>query len=138
VSALAFAVGVYLPLSTTLPIFVGGALRGIVDRVRKLTPDEAETSPGTLMSTGLIAGGSLAGIIIALLVVFENFGKKIDFSIPASAGGEPDFRVNVIWAFSAMAATLFAVAMLSKRPVADSPGDRGKIVYDDIGLQEGP
>ena len=82
VSALAFAVGVYLPLSTTLPIFVGGVLRGLVDRARRLTPEEAETSPGTLMSTGLIAGGSLAGIIIALLVVFEDFGKKIDFSIP--------------------------------------------------------
>ena len=44
------------------------------------------------MSTGLIAGGSLAGIIIALLVVFENFGKTIDFSIPATAGGEPGFE----------------------------------------------
>ena len=138
VSALAFAVGVYLPLSTTLPIFVGGALRGIVDRARNLTPGEAETSPGTLMSTGLIAGGSLAGIIIALLVVFENFGKTIDFSIPATAGGEPGFRVDVIWAFCAMAGALFAVAMLSKRPVVDSPSDRGKVVYDDIGLQEGP
>ena len=40
VSALAFAVGVYLPLATTLPIFVGGALRGLVDRARKLTPEE--------------------------------------------------------------------------------------------------
>ena len=138
VSALAFAVGVYLPLSTTLPIFVGGALRGMVDRARGLTPEEAETSPGTLMSTGLIAGGSLAGIIIALLVVFENFGKKIDFSIPASAGGEPGFRVPAISAFGAMAAALFAVAMIGKRPVADSPSDRGKVVYDDIGLQEGP
>ena len=65
VSALAFAVGVYLPLATTLPIFVGGVLRGLVDRARRLTPEESETSPGTLMSTGLIAGGSLAGIIIA-------------------------------------------------------------------------
>ena len=80
VSALAFAVGVYLPLSTTLPIFVGGMIRGLVDRARKFTPEEAETSPGTLMSTGLIAGGSLAGIIIALLVVFEKLGKTLDFS----------------------------------------------------------
>ena len=46
--------------------------------------------------------------------------------------------MDVIWAFCAMAAALFAVAMLSKRPVADSPSDRGKVVYDDIGLQEGP
>ena len=138
VSALAFAVGVYLPLATTLPIFVGGALRGIVDRVRGLTPEEAETSPGTLMSTGLIAGGSLAGIIIALLVVFEEFGKSIDFSTPASAGGEPGFLVPAIAAFSVMAVALLAVALLGKRPVVDSPGDRGKVVYDEIGLQEGP
>ena len=86
VSALAFAVGVYLPLATTLPIFVGGVLRGLVDRARRLTPEEAETSPGTLMSTGLIAGGSLAGIIIALLIIFEDFGKKIDFSTEAPGG----------------------------------------------------
>jgi uncharacterized oligopeptide transporter (OPT) family protein len=138
VSALAFAVGVYLPLATTLPIFVGGALRGIVDRARNLTPEQAETSPGTLMSTGLIAGGSLAGIIVALLVVFEDFGKKIDFSIPAPPGGEPGYLVPVIGAFCAMAAALFVVAMTGKRPVDDPPTDRGKVVFDDLGLQEGP
>jgi putative OPT family oligopeptide transporter len=138
VSALAFAVGVYLPLATTLPIFVGGALRGIVDRARGLTPEEAETSPGTLMSTGLIAGGSLAGIIIALLVVFEEFGKKIDFSTPAPPGGEPGYLVPVLAAFCAMAAALLAVALLGKRPIAETPGGRGKVVFDDIGLQEGP
>jgi uncharacterized oligopeptide transporter (OPT) family protein len=138
VSALAFAVGVYLPLATTLPIFVGGALRGLVDRARKLTPEESETSPGTLMSTGLIAGGSLAGIIIALLVVFENLGKSIDFSIPATAGGEPGYRIPAIWAFSAMAAALLAVAMLGKRPVGGAPGKPDDEGLGDIGLQEGP
>ena len=138
VSALAFAVGVYLPLATTLPIFVGGALRGLVDRARKLTPEESETSPGTLMSTGLIAGGSLAGIIIALLVVFEKLGKAIDFSIPATAGGEPGYRIPAIWAFSAMAAALLAVAMLGKRPVGGAPGKPDDEGLGDIGLQEGP
>ena len=138
VSALAFAVGVYLPLATTLPIFVGGVLRGLVDRARRFTPEEAETSPGTLMSTGLIAGGSLAGIIIALLVVFEDFGKKIDFSTPAPPAASPAYLMPAIAAFTAMAAAFLAVAMLGKRPVADSPGDRGKVVFDDIGLQEGP
>jgi putative OPT family oligopeptide transporter len=138
VSALAFAVGVYLPLATTLPIFVGGALRGIVDRARGLTPEEAETSPGTLMSTGLIAGGSLAGIIIALLVVFEEFGKKIDFSTPAPAGGEPGYLVPAIAAFGVMASALLAVAMLGKRPGFESPGAKDKSGLGDIGLQEGP
>ena len=67
VSPLAFAVGVYLPLSTTLPIFIGGLVRGAVDRFRKMTPEESDSSPAVLMSSGLIAGGSMAGILIALL-----------------------------------------------------------------------
>jgi thiol:disulfide interchange protein DsbD len=71
---------VYLPLSTTLPIFVGGLIRLVVDRVRKFSPEDSDTSPGTMMSTGLIAGGSLAGIVVALLIVFENLGKALDFA----------------------------------------------------------
>ncbi len=70
VSALAFAVGVYLPLSTTAPIFVGGLVRYIVDRSRRMTPEESDSSPAVLMSSGLIAGGSIAGILIALAAVF--------------------------------------------------------------------
>ena len=90
------------------------------------------------MSTGLIAGGSLAGIIIALLVVFEEFGKKIDFSIHETPGGEARYLVPAIAAFGVMAAALFAVALFGKRPVVDEPSNHGKVVYDDIGLQEGP
>src|SRR5262249_49944501 len=73
-------------LAPPLPTFGGGALRGLVARARRFPPEEAETSPGTLMSTGLIAGGSLAGIIIALLVVFEDFSQKIDFSWKEASG----------------------------------------------------
>jgi putative OPT family oligopeptide transporter len=121
VSALAFAVGVYLPLSTTMPIFVGGALRGIIDRARRFTPDEAETSPGTLMSTGLIAGGSLAGIIVALLVYFENLGKKLNYSA-LTAGLEHTLLDPAIVAFTVMVAALAAVAMIGKRPVDADTG----------------
>jgi hypothetical protein len=120
VSALAFAVGVYLPLATTLPIFVGGVLRGAVDRLRRLSAEEAETSPGTLMSTGLIAGGSLAGIIIALLVVFEDVAKAIDMS--SMVNNEPVYRLPAIAMFGALTATLLAVALRGKRPAALEQG----------------
>ena len=89
VSALAFAVGVYLPLATTLPIFVGGALRGLVDRARKLTPEEAETSPGTLMSTGLIAGGSLAGHHHRALDRLRRLGQEDRFLDPGRRAASP-------------------------------------------------
>jgi putative OPT family oligopeptide transporter len=128
VSALAFAVGVYLPLATTMPIFVGGVLRGLVDRARRLTPEEAETSSGTLMSTGLIAGGSLAGIITALVKVFESLGSKLDFSLKGS-GGETVYRFDALIAFGILAAILLAVGLLGKGTVAETPekGEEARI-----------
>jgi OPT oligopeptide transporter protein len=92
VSALAFAVGLYVPIQFSAPIFIGGVVRFIVDRflarqsgahatAQNLTPAEAEaeairrseTSPGTLLAAGYIAGGSLAGMLIA----FTNFSDSI-------------------------------------------------------------
>ena len=78
IPSLAFAVGVYLPLSSSSPIFIGGLVRWLVDKwiARKhagsrLTEDqliaEGDKSPGVLMASGYIAGGAIAGIIIAFL-----------------------------------------------------------------------
>jgi len=73
VSSLAFAVGMYLPLSSSAPIFVGGVVRYIVDRMGRKKPDrpaselESEMSPGMLLSTGYIAGGSIAGVLVSFL-----------------------------------------------------------------------
>ena len=78
IPSLAFAVGVYLPLSSSSPIFIGGMIRWLVDQyLRKkhrhanLTPEqltaEGDKSPGVLMASGYIAGGALAGIIIAFM-----------------------------------------------------------------------
>ncbi len=81
VPALAFAVGVYLPLSSSTPIFIGGMIRWLVDRKlrqqpahAKLTPEEfsaeSDKSPGVLLSSGYIAGGAIAGIVIAVMQMF--------------------------------------------------------------------
>ncbi len=68
VSSLAFAVGAYLPLSTTTPIFVGGLVKWFVSRKNKSAEEESEAGPGALFSSGLIAGGAITGIIIAILL----------------------------------------------------------------------
>lgn len=85
VQALAFSVGVYLPLVSTAPIAVGGAIRWAVDRRNKKLPQYAalngeqmqaagDRSSGVLLSSGYIAGGALAGIIIAISAgVMTNF-----------------------------------------------------------------
>ena len=78
VSSLVFAVGVYLPLSSSAPLFVGGAVRWLVNRYWKKQPGHAELSheqfvaetdksPGVLLGSGYIAGGAIAGIVIAIL-----------------------------------------------------------------------
>ena len=84
IPSLAFAVGVYLPLSSSSPIFIGGAIRWLVDRYlgkklasRNLTEEEltaeGDKSPGVLMASGYIAGGAIAGTIYAFLNLWPNF-----------------------------------------------------------------
>ena len=89
VQSLSFAVGVYLPLSATLPIAVGGVLRWLADRRNNKLPqyaglDEEERqaagdrSEGVLLASGYIAGGALAGIVIAITAgVMTNFDAAV-------------------------------------------------------------
>lgn len=78
VPSLPFAVGVYLPLSASTPIFVGGMVRWLSDKWSNRNAAEAEMSPGVLLSSGYIAGGTIAGIIAALLGIkykaLETYG----------------------------------------------------------------
>jgi len=71
IHSLSFAVGSYLPIATTAPIFVGGLVRAYVER-KTGQQEESEVGAGTLFSSGLIAGGSLAGILYAVL-----FGRNV-------------------------------------------------------------
>jgi putative OPT family oligopeptide transporter len=89
VSSLPFAVGVYLPLSSSAPIFVGGMVRWVVDRRRNRlaayagASEEERTaagdrSPGVLLASGYIAGGALAGILIAFTAgVLGDFDRAV-------------------------------------------------------------
>jgi putative OPT family oligopeptide transporter len=66
--SLPIAVGVYLPISTSAPMFIGGAVRWLVERRHRSgsrSLAEVESGPGVLFSSGLIAGGAIAGVVIA-------------------------------------------------------------------------
>ena len=91
IPSLAFAVGVYLPLSSSTPIFVGGVVRWLVDRYMREEASRPQTSteeqltaegdksPGVLMASGYIAGGAIAGIVIAFIAgVLSDFQAKVD------------------------------------------------------------
>jgi len=67
IPSLPFAVGVYLPLSASMPIFAGGLARWLVEKKLTRGRGAGEMSPGVLLSSGLIAGGTIAGIVGALL-----------------------------------------------------------------------
>ena len=71
IRSLSFAVGSYLPIATTAPIFAGGLVRAFVER-KTGAAAESEVGAGTLFSSGLIAGGSLCGILYAVLVGTGN------------------------------------------------------------------
>ena len=88
IPSLAFAVGVYLPISTSAPIFVGGMVRWLIDRFTRSKPEnrglaeeklaaEGDKSPGVLLASGYIAGGTLAGVVYAFLNLREGITAKL-------------------------------------------------------------
>ena len=105
IRSLAFAVGSYLPIATTAPIFCGGVVNWLLTKVTKRA--EGEVSSGALFAAGLIAGGSIGGLILAAIVGFEvedkvALGTKY-FPVIANSS------VVSILIFAALAGTLFMV-----------------------------
>jgi len=81
IRSLTFAVGAYLPIGTTLPIFIGGVVRWMVERATKKTGEEdaeSEISPGSLFASGLIAAGGIVGLIGVALKAYESTVGKGD------------------------------------------------------------
>ncbi len=99
VSALAFAVGLYVPIQYSVPIFLGGIVRWVVDKKYAAEAEEAfraagndpekkaqaeveairkaETSPGVLLASGYIAGGSIAGVLIAFFAFSDTLQRDL-------------------------------------------------------------
>ncbi|MCY2945689.1 MAG: oligopeptide transporter, OPT family [Planctomycetota bacterium] len=98
VSALAFAVGIYVPIAVSAPIFAGGLVRAGVDhfvtrRARAILANaqteeekaaaeleilkQTETSPGVLLASGYIAGGSIAGVVLAFFAFSDTLPKDL-------------------------------------------------------------
>ncbi|MGE3780651.1 MAG: OPT family oligopeptide transporter, partial [Pirellulaceae bacterium] len=80
VPSLPFAVGIYLPLQTSFPIFLGGAMRWIVDKLNPPRAEEAESSPGVLLCSGYIAGGSLVGVLAAFLNFNDQWLRQLNMA----------------------------------------------------------
>ena len=85
VSGLAFAIGVYLPLASMAPLYVGGCVRALVERGRGPLP-EGRSDPGILAASGLVAGEGLAGVAVAGLVAAGLAPKAMDPRIGGMVG----------------------------------------------------
>jgi hypothetical protein len=83
VSALPVAVGMYLSLSSTMPIFIGGMVRLVAERLRGKPRSEAEseTSPGVLLASGYIAGGTLCGLIVAFFAFSDELVRAVNLGL---------------------------------------------------------
>ncbi len=116
IRSLPFAVGAYLPIGTTLPIFAGGLVRGLVDFMARRSGHaeeaESEISPGSLFASGLIAAGGIVGLLGVALKAYEatvgkgdilNFPRTFPFTIL-------DNNYVAVLAFAALAYALYHFA----------------------------
>jgi putative OPT family oligopeptide transporter len=120
IKALSFAVGAYLPLSTTLPIFVGGAIKGLAEMYKKkkniqVSADEEELGKGSLFATGLVAGGAVAGVIFAIMAGFDGPAAllaKLNMEAGVSGViGHGAYQILGVLFFAAMGWILYRTAL---------------------------
>jgi len=140
IKSLSFAVGLYLPLATTLPIWIGGLIRGLADYLKGRSAKKSgeataahgsadeELGKGNLFATGLVAGGALAGVVIALLSVNEGVTKFLanwsaekslsgmlagvtqSLGVAPEHAGEVGYQLFGVMCFALMGGVLFVLA----------------------------
>ncbi len=119
VEALPFAVGAYLPMEISVPIFVGGILRYFLDRIFKISGAESETSPGVLYSSGLIAGGALGGILWAVSKGLESGGNSFILKLmnigPSLGLVNLPFPLSELISIAAFSLLCITVILLSRK-----------------------
>jgi len=109
---LPFAVGMYLPLYTMTPVFIGGLIKHIVEKKYKINSEEKGKDQGVLLGSGLIAGEGLMGVVIAVFAVTLSKAPKY-FEIEYS----PEWlgQIVSVIAFAALGWFLYNVAAKSRR-----------------------
>ncbi|MBX2923330.1 MAG: OPT/YSL family transporter [Chitinophagaceae bacterium] len=120
IKALSFAIGLYLPLATTLPIFIGGVIRGIVDWQQKrkgqqIAPEEEDLGKGNLFATGLVAGGAIAGVIVAFLSANDTIARSLqkldlEHGISSVMGGSLGYEILGVLFFAILGGILYKTA----------------------------
>ena len=118
IPSLPFAVGVYLPVTTMVPVFLGGLLRLVTERTARGEEEAADRrEAGVLFGSGLVGGEGLLGVAIAAVAFFQ--GRAPAGWGTAWAGGFE--RVAGVVAFALLAALFWA---LCRRPPRSAPGAR--------------
>jgi len=125
VPSLPFAVGVYLPIQTSAPIFIGGVVRWAVDKLKRSKDADAETSPGVLLSSGYIAGGSIAGVVIAFLSFSESITKTLNISkyLPDAWNNSNVPALSTFGVLMVVLAVISLTTAASKRKTLNSSGN---------------
>jgi uncharacterized oligopeptide transporter (OPT) family protein len=118
IRSLAFAVGSYLSIATTMAIFAGGVVRWLAERGKeKVEHAESEVSPGSLYASGLIAAGGVFGLLGILIALLEDPEFKFHF-LPAGLfefgpkvlGRLAQSHLLAVWMFGLLAFSLFIFA----------------------------
>jgi putative OPT family oligopeptide transporter len=117
IPSLPVAVGVYLPISTSAAMFLGGLIRWLVDR--RMTPEQkdgtdADSGPGVLFSSGLIAGGAIMGVVLAGLAA-QRLDEKFDLTKAVGALATSNTAAVVLYVLL-LAVPLYLVARRMRAP----------------------
>lgn len=132
IGSLTFAVGLYLKVQYTMPVFLGGLVRKVSDRIYRRVPDADEEPEGTLYSSGLIAGAAILGVFAAMQGFLPGFNEDTGLVPGLAFLADLPFGANhdSIWSNLFGLFVLFLIGFLmfrSARPSgAAGPGHEGK------------